>query len=238
MWMTGFHRRMADQVYEQLREQIVTGVRAPGDKLDPTEVAESLGVSRTPVREAVLRLDADGLVERQPYRGVVVAGIDLAAAADVVAMRLQLETLAARAAVPLLQDDDLSEMRDVHARLEQAMVGEDAQESFRQLNREFHLILYRVAGSPALLRVIEDLSGQAERVRLHFDVRRGRAVNDHADILNACAARDTEAVVAATREHIIGPYLLMLPSDQSVAADSLLGVAMATDGITPEELGA
>jgi len=229
------HRRMADQVYERLREQIVTGVRAPGDRLDPTEVAEALGVSRTPVREAVLRLDADGLVERQPYRGVVVSGIDLTAAADVAALRLELETLAVRAAVPRLTDDDLARMREVHHQLEEAMAGDDAQEAFRRYNREFHLTIYRAAGAPALLRLIEDLSSQAERVRLHFDVRRGRAVGDHADILTACEARDTEAVVAATRAHIIEPYLLMLSPGQSVLAGSLLAVAMGADLVGPPE---
>ncbi|MFC4063517.1 GntR family transcriptional regulator [Actinoplanes subglobosus] len=220
--MSGIHRRVADEVYARLREQIVTGQRGPGDRLDPTEVAAELGVSRTPVREAVLRLDADGLVHRQPYKGVVVAGISLAGAADVTALRLHLETLAVRAAVPRLADTDLVSMRDLHQRLDTAIQGDDAQESFRTLNREFHLTLYRAAGSPLLLRHIEDLAAQADRFRLHFDVRHGRAVGDHADILSACEVRDTEAVVAATRRHILGSYLLMLPAGQSIPAGSLL----------------
>jgi DNA-binding GntR family transcriptional regulator len=236
--MTVVHRRVADEVYERLREDVVTGRRAPGDRIDPTEVAASLGVSRTPVREAVLRLDAEGLVERQPYRGVVVAGIDLAAAADVVAVRLQLETLAVRAAVPRLTPEHLALMADAHAQLQTAMSGDDAQESFRRLNREFHLALYRASGSPALVRMIEDLASQAERVRLHFDVRRGPAVHDHADILEACRVGDVDAVVAATREHLIGPYLLMLPAGESVPADSLLGVAMRSDPLAPGALPA
>jgi GntR family transcriptional regulator, rspAB operon transcriptional repressor len=224
--VTGIHRRMADEVYERLREQIVTGVRAPGDRVDPTDVAANLGVSRTPVREAILRLDAEGLVERQPYRGVVVTAVDLGAAADVAAVRLQLETLAARVAVPRLTEDVLARMRDLHARLQEEMAGQDAQESFRRLNREFHMTLYRAAGSPALLRLIEDLAGQAERFRLHFDVRQGSALRDHAAILTACEARDAEAVVAATRAHVIGSYRLMLPPGASISDDSLLGVTL------------
>src|SRR5437763_1719288 len=169
--MTGLHRRVADQVYERLREQIVTGSRAPGDRVDPTEVADELGVSRTPVREAILRLDAEGLVERLPYRGVVVSAIDPAGVAEVAALRLQLETLAARTAVPRLTDADLARMHELHGRLGQEMAGADAQESFRALNREFHLTLYRAAGAPLLLRHIEELADRADRSRLHFDVR-------------------------------------------------------------------
>jgi DNA-binding GntR family transcriptional regulator len=229
--VTGLHRRVADQVYERLREQIVTGERAPGDRLDPTDVAGELGVSRTPVREAVLRLDADGLVERLPYRGVVVSAIDPDGVAEVAALRLQLETLAVRAAVPRLTDGDLARMHELHARLGTAMTGADAQESFRALNRDFHLTLYRAAGSPLLLRHIEDLADRADRFRLHFDVRQGSAVGDHAEILAACEARDTEAVVSATRRHILVSALHMLPDGAPVAPGSLLDVTLRSEPV-------
>src|SRR3954452_16691890 len=98
--MAGIHRRLADEVFDRLHDRIVTGDLAPGDRVDAGEIADSLGVSRTPVREAILRLDAEGLVERQPYRGVVVTAVDQAAAEEVTALRVHLETLAARIAVP------------------------------------------------------------------------------------------------------------------------------------------
>ncbi|MEV6350635.1 GntR family transcriptional regulator [Actinoplanes sp. NPDC051851] len=229
--MTGIHRRMADEVYARLREQIVTGARAPGDKLDPTRVAADLDVSRTPVREAILRLDAEGFVHRLPYKGVVVSAIDLAGAADVAALRLQLETLAVRTAVPRLTDPDVAAMRVLHDQLASEMRGDGAQESFRALNKDFHLALYRAAGSSSLLRMIEDLANQADRFRLHFDVRHGRAMADHADILAGCEARDVGATVAATRKHLLGSYLLMLPDGESIPAGSLLDVTLAAEPV-------
>ena len=225
--MSRIHKRVADEVFDRLHERIVSGSLAPGDRLDATEVAEDLGVSRTPVREAILRLDAQGLVERVPYKGVVVTGVDQALAEDVTALRIHVETLAARTALPHLTPDALGRMQEIHDRLVAGMSAPDAQNTFRELNREFHLVLYRAAGSTMLLRTIEELADHAERIRLHFDVRQGRAVDDHARILDACRAGDVDAVVAATRDHILGTFLLMRPEDPTVTKGSALEAALA-----------
>jgi DNA-binding GntR family transcriptional regulator len=221
---------MADEVFDRLHDSIVTGDLAPGDRVDSGEIAESLGVSRTPVREAILRLDAQGLVERQPYRGVVVTAVDEAAAEEVAALRIHLETLAVRAAVPRLQEPDVTRMRDLHHELETVIAGSDAQQGFAELNREFHLTLYRAAGTPTLIRLLSELSGRAERMRLHFDVRRGRALDDHARILAACGSGDVEEAVAATREHILGAFLMMMPEGYRIVAGSALEIALSTSG--------
>lgn len=228
--MAGIHRRVADEVYARLHERIVTGAVAPGDRLDPTEIAESFGVSRTPVREAILRLDAQGLVERQPYRGVVVTAVDAAAAEDVAAMRLQLETLAVRAALPHVRDAELVRMRKIHEELRASVEEPDAQQVFAELNREFHLTLYRAAGSPTLIRLVTELSAQADRMRLHVDVRRGPAGDDHARILAAVEARDVEEAVAATRDHIFGALRSLAPDGFEVTPDSALDVALRASG--------
>lgn len=228
--MASINRRVADELFDRLLEQIVSGELAPGDRLDPTQVAESYGVSRTPVREAILRLDAQGLLERVPYKGVVVTGVDLALAEDVTALRIQVEALAARTAVPRLTSDVLDRMQEIHDELVAAMSSPEAQSAFRELNREFHLVLYRAAGSSLMLRTIEDLADHAERIRLHFDVRHGRAIDDHARILEACRAGDVDAVVAATRDHILGTYLLMRPDDPVVTPGSALEAALEANG--------
>lgn len=223
--MSAIHRRAADQVFDRLLERIVSGALSPGDRLDPTEIAESYGVSRTPVREAILKLDAEGLVERMPYRGVVVTGVDPSTAEDLAGLRIQLETLAVRAALPRLTDEDVDHMRDVHERLQVAVGGPQAQSAFAELNREFHLTLYGASGSPTMTRQINDLSAQAERIRLHFDIRHGHAVEDHARILAACAERDVEEAVAATRDHILGALSLMIENFE-VSPGSVLGLAL------------
>lgn len=218
--------RVADRVFDELRRRIVAGELAPGDRIDPTEVAESLGVSRTPVREAILKLDAEGLVERQPYRGVVVSGIDHSAAEDITALRIQVETLAVRTAVPRLRAADLEQLRWAHDRFRSAVEGQDADRSFGDLNREFHLTLYRLAGSERLLRLFRDLSAQAERIRAHFNVRGGPAVHEHEEILRACEAGDVEAAREATQRHILAVLFRVMPDGYRIPGGSALDVAI------------
>jgi DNA-binding GntR family transcriptional regulator len=152
-------------------------------------------------------------------------------------MRIQLETLAVRAALPRLREADVERMRALHEELRSRVEGPDAQQAFSGLNREFHLTLYRAAGSPALIRLITDLSAQAERMRLHFDVRRGRAGDDHARILAALAARDVEEAVAATRDHILGALVMMMPAGFEVTPGSTLDLALRASGWSPALAG-
>jgi DNA-binding GntR family transcriptional regulator len=230
--MPSIQRRAADLVFEHLQERIVSGGLAPGDRLDPTEIAASLGVSRTPVREAILQLDSAGLVRRLPYRGVVVAELDLRLAEEVAALRIHLETLAARIAVPKLRDEDLAVMRDAHERLGAALTDAHPQREFNELNRRFHMTLYRRAESSVLLRSIESLADQAERVRMHFDLRDSPAGRHHAVILAACEHRDADAVAAATRDHILAAYRLMVGEDYRIQPGSPLAAVLAASGTT------
>jgi len=240
--MASIQRRAADLVFEHLREQIVLGERAPGARLDPTEVADELGVSRTPVREAILRLDAEGLVHRLPYRGVVVADLDLDVAEDVAGLRIHLETLAARLAVPRLRAADLAAMRAAHEELGELLAGDCPPARFNELNRAFHSALYQRADSPVLSRTIDGLARQADRFRMHFDPRRGPAHEQHAAILAGCERGDVEAVVDATREHILVGYQLMMPAGRQVresgVMDAVLGdVEAAAVGPSPATSG-
>lgn len=228
--MPSIQRRAADLVFEHLQQRIVSGDLAPGDRIDPTEIAESLGVSRTPVREALLQLDSAGLVRRLPYRGVVVAELDLHLAEEVTALRIHLETLAARIAVPRLRDEDIAMMREAHERLGAAIAGGHPQRRFNELNRRFHLALYERAESSVLLRSIENLADQAERIRIHFDLRHSPAEPHHAAILAACELRDADAVAAATRDHILTMHRLMMTKDYTIEPGSPLATVLAASG--------
>lgn len=224
--MASIQRRAADLVFDQLHERIVSGVLAPGARLDPSEIADELGVSRTPVREAILRLDSEGLVHRLPYRGVVVAGIDLRSAEEITALRIHLETLATRLAVPRLTERALAEMRAANAPIGEISAGQRPQQQFNELNHQFHLALYQCAGTPVLLRTIENLASQADRIRMHFDLRRSPAHAHHETILDACQRRDAEAAAAATRDHILTVHRMTMPDGYAIAADSPLAVVL------------
>lgn len=234
--MAPIQRRAADVVFDLLRQRIVSGELPPGGRLDPTEVAAEFEMSRTPVREAILRLDAAGLVERLPYRGVVVSQVDTQAAEDVAAMRMHLETLAARLATPRLRPEDLEAMRTTHESISAVLAGSGDADQFSELNRAFHTTLYRRADSPVLLRTLEDLAGHADRFRRHFDLRNSPVQAQHEAILAACEAGDVEAVTTATRDHILAAHLRMMPTDYFVVPDSLLALALRAAGLDPSAL--
>lgn len=222
---------MTDEVVRVLRDRIASGQLTAGARVEVEALAAELGVSRTPVREAILQLESIGLVTRQPYRGTVVAGIDPNRLEEVTALRIDLEGRAADLGTPRLSDADLERMRAVMAELETR--DDEAEYSlgvFNDLNREFHAILYRAADAPSLSRLIGVLQDEADRIRLHFDLRPPLAQAHHRDILAACERRDAVAVRDATRLHILEAYFGMRGDDRTVAP-GILATVLAECGM-------
>ncbi len=215
-------RRMTDQVLRILRDRIVSGELAPGARIDVTTLAADLDISRTPVREAILQLEAAGLVERQPYRGTVVVGVDAQRLEEVTALRIDLEGRAAVLGVPRLADSDVARMVEILTELD-ARADDPAFSLgvFNDLNQRFHDVIYAAADAPVLRRIIDDLSAEADRIRLHFDVRAPLAEAFHREILDACRRRDGAAAAAATRAHLLESYLAMRGGERSVPAGIL-----------------
>jgi len=218
-------RRLTDDVTRILRDRIVAGDLPPGARVDVAALAAELGISRTPVREAILHLESAGLVVRQPYRGTVVAGVDVQRLEEVTALRIDLEGRAAALGVPRLSDDDLARMAATLEELDRA--GDDPELSlglFNELNRAFHGVLYAAADAPVLVGLIERLQDEADRMRLHFDLRSPLAEAYHRQILDACRRRDAAGAAAATRAHLLESYLAMRGTDRAVAPGILADV--------------
>jgi DNA-binding GntR family transcriptional regulator len=220
-------RRTADAVFTHLQGAIVRGELTPGERVDLDAVGQQLDVSRTPIREALLRLEAEGLVERVPYRGAIVRGVDAALAEETTAVRLHLEGMAVRLAVARLTDETLEEMERLLRELAalERSASYDATE-WNRLNDRFHGALYAAADCPSLTRPIEALAAQANRIRTHFDVRGGPVDEEHRAILDACRARDADAAAHAAQDHILHAHQRMFP-DAQIAPDSALGVAIS-----------
>ncbi|GHF18991.1 GntR family transcriptional regulator [Pseudolysinimonas yzui] len=221
--------RMADQVTRVLRDRIVDGTLPAGSRIDIGETANELGVSPTPVREALVQLESLGLLTREPYRGAVVVGIDLNRLEEVTALRIDLEGRAAELGVPRLSDADLERMREVLGQLERG--SDDAAFSlglFNELNREFHSVIYRASDSPTLVRLIDLLGAEADRMRLHVDVRAPFAEAFHRQILAGCERRDAPAVAAATRQHLLEAYIAMRHGDDTISPGILADVLSST----------
>ena len=184
---------LRDEVYARLRDAIVDGTLEPGEQLRDAEVAAWLGVSRTPVREAVLRLGEAGLVRADPGRSTTVAGLDAGAVRDARAVVAAMHRLAVAEAVSRLGADDLEAMRAANDRFA-AAVAAHAVGAARAAHDEFHAVPVVVAANGALATVLEQFTPvvrRLERVRFGSFEAHG-SVALHARLLELCALGDVE----------------------------------------------
>ena len=192
---------LRDDVYRRVRDAIVDGTLAPGEQLRDQELAVWLGVSRTPVREALLRLQQAGLVASLPGRSTTVASLDHRAARDAQAVVAQMHRLAVHDAVGHLTADDLDRMRDANARFRAALEAGDA-EAALAADDELHGIPVSAAGNAALAAVLDQFTPVLRRVeRLRFSSLSGRgSVALHARLIDLCEAGDREAAAEVSHE--------------------------------------
>lgn len=189
------------RVYVELRDRILDGTLAGGQPLRQEELAARHGVSRSPVREALRQLEADGLVTYQPNRGAVVSSVSLADALEMLDIRIALECRALRLAIPLMTDSDLARIGAVL----DAYGAADGPTERGRLNRDFHLALYAPADRPRLLALIQDNFDNANRfARAQVSMATGtdRPHREHQNLFRACRDGDIDAGVGLLEAHI------------------------------------
>jgi len=200
---TGVRYRTATQhVAECLREGIATGALAEGDALVQDEIALALGVSRTPIREALRMLEAEGWVHLSPHRGAVVATLSADEIRQIFEIRFALEALALRQSVPKLDASAFEEARKIL----DALDSESDIGRWVELHRKFHMRLYSAA-SARLLSLIEDQYDAVDRyLRLELLAMDNAADNrdEHHAILDACMAGDIDTAIRMCEPHIAG----------------------------------
>lgn len=187
-------RLLRDDVYGQLRDAIIDGTFEPGEQLRDADLATWLGVSRTPVREALLRLAQTGLVVARPGRSTTVSTISATAvreARDVVAA---MHELAVRDAVPRLGAEDLERMRAANERFERAVAAGDVEAALRA-DDELHDVPVRVSGNRALATVLDQFVPVLRRAeRLQFaSTSAQESVARHQELIRLCSEGDAEA---------------------------------------------
>jgi GntR family transcriptional regulator, rspAB operon transcriptional repressor len=190
-----------DHVAARLREQIVRGDLAPGARLNPGEVAERLGVSQTPAREAIQLLATEGLVRSDSFRGARVSELTMEEYEELSLMRIGLERLAARLAVEQLEEDALVAMRGTLDEMAEAAKLEDV-DAFFQCDRRFHLLHCGASGRETLVRRIMALRASSERYARVVRIGARRNMKDTLEtnrrLLDALRGRDgarSEAVL-------------------------------------------
>jgi DNA-binding GntR family transcriptional regulator len=191
----------ADAITDALREMILRGKLGIGVQLKQEALAQQFSVSRIPIREALKRLQAEGLVEHTAHTGSVVAAKTTQELLETLDIRIALETRALKVAVPCMTAADLQAAADILARYD----ASDSPREWTELNLEFHLCLYRAAQRPRLLKMIEDIvRGIDIHLRAHQSSTMGRKSPqaEHRGILKACAQGDAERAVRLLEQHI------------------------------------
>ncbi len=196
---------LRERVYLALRNALITGELAPGQRLRDQALAARLGVSRTPVREALQRLEDEGLVETAPRSLTRVAPLDALAAREAFPVVAALHALAARHGAAHLSDDDIAEMRAANHALA-AVVAELDTASIQQAiaaDDRFHASLLKAAGNGEIMRTLDRLTPKVRRLEYaQFGSLAGRkSVQQHAAIIAACERGDVAAAAALVEEN-------------------------------------
>jgi DNA-binding GntR family transcriptional regulator len=213
-------RTLWQRAHEHLRDEIISGSLTPGTELNEVTLAESLGVSRGPIREALGRLAIEGLVTIRPRRGAVVRALSNEEFIEAYQVREALEMMAVRLAVPKLTAEDLAAMESLIEEMALHAEAGDVQRFF-EANTEFHQRFFRAADNRMLAELYRQLRGQIDRHRLRSLELRGdllRSVAEHRAILSAATARDVEQAVRLASDHIRVPQLRLLVEEHELAS--------------------
>jgi DNA-binding GntR family transcriptional regulator len=192
------------EVATRLRQRIVEGAIAPGAKLNERELSESLHVSRTPLREAIKMLAAEGLVELLPNRGAVAASLGEQDVADTFEVIAGLEGQSGELAAQRITDAELAEIRALHYEMLAAFTRRDLSTYYR-LNAQIHTLINAAARNPVLTQTWRNVNArlQALRFRSNFDEAKWqRAVHEHERMVELLAARDGPALRALLAQHL------------------------------------
>ena len=190
-----------DLVAALIRELVITGELAPAEQLRQRDLAQRFGVSQTPVREAMRRLESEGLLVCDTHRGFTVVAPDVGRVEENFQIRAALESLGASLAARKIDSRGLDRLRELNDQMR--ALADDDDPGYAELNREFHFTVYDYARSPLLLSLMRllwaSLHGGPRVSRTHAE-----SASQHDEILAALAEGDTAAASALTYQHIMG----------------------------------
>lgn len=200
-------RPAAAQVYEDLRERIVALEIAPGTSLSRPTLAGHYGLSQTPIRDAILKLEQDGLVEIYPQSRTLVARIDVEDAREIQFLRTAIELEVTRALALAQEKAALEPVTQLLTRLHEERHADDGLASFARLDRQFHQALCEAAGHPRLWELVIQRGGHLDRLRrLHLPApgKAEQILADHEAIVAAILRSEVAGTAEAVRRHLSG----------------------------------
>lgn len=194
----------ADEAYHRIRTLILDGSMPPGSTVIEARVVRTLDMSRTPVREALHRLEVEGVLKALPRGGFTVVAMSDEDLADLYQIRAVLEGLAAGTAASKRSRVDIARLEDLYDEMDIA-VRERDDERLITLNREFHRSIARASGNQHLQEMLDDIKGVFERFRSHAvadDARRQQAHEEHGALIEAMKALDSKLARDLAEEHV------------------------------------
>jgi DNA-binding GntR family transcriptional regulator len=205
-------RLLHETVVDRLRDMIVQGALAAGTKLNERVLCETLGTSRTPLREALKYLASEGLVRLLPNRGAIVAPLEAERVKQTFAVMGALEALAGELACRNASIDEINEIRALHYQMLAHHARGELAEYFR-CNQEIHSKLVQASGNEPLAEVYRSLNANVRRARYMANYSRQRwdaAVAEHDEMLRALVKRDGAALQSILREHLANKLVLVM----------------------------
>lgn len=198
------YKPLREIVFEHLREAIVKGKLRPGERLMEMQLADDMGVSRTPVREAIRKLELEGLVIMVPRRGAYVADLSIKDVAETFEIRSALEALAAGLAAERITAEESEEMERILVRISSAVEAGDFKQTV-DLDEQYHNLLYRASHNDRLMQILSNLREQIQRFRVTTLAMPGRVrgvLQEHRNIAEAISERNAELAHQLALEHI------------------------------------
>lgn len=198
------YKPLREVIFNTIREAIIGGELKPGERLMEVQLAEKMGVSRTPVREAIRKLELEGLVEMIPRKGAHVAEVSVKDIMDVLEVRASLDGLATALAAERMKEEELRELKHIYTQFANYVEKESLQGTVKK-DVEFHDIIYRAAKNEKLMQINNNLREQVQRFRVIY--LKGYSspkniIKEHEEIINAISSRDPEMARRVAQEHI------------------------------------
>ncbi len=201
---TNAYLPLRDVVFNTLRDAILRGDLEPGERLMEIALANRLGVSRTPIREAIRKLELEGLVVMIPRRGAQVASITQKDLQDVLEVRTSLEELAVSLACERIQPQKIGQLEEALKNFEEALAGTDVT-AIARADVDFHDVIFSSTGNARLVQILNNLREQMYRYRLEYlkdFSSHSRLLQEHKELLRAICAHDKETASKIIRTHI------------------------------------
>ncbi|UOD34205.1 GntR family transcriptional regulator [Deferribacteraceae bacterium V6Fe1] len=203
---------LSEKIAETIRGYILGGTLKPGDRLTEPKLSEMLGISRTPIREALRLLEMEGFVEIFPRRGAVVSVITDKDVDEIFVLKMKLESLAARLAVKNLTNEDIKKLKDINEKMEKYSLTKNVANLIK-LNSEFHNLFITKCNNSRLEKFLESLLRQFKRATAYSFTETGRiskVIDEHKEIIEAFEERDADRVEKLVERHIKSGWTFIL----------------------------